>query len=507
MSRRRHPGSGRWENPVSPLQAARFEHRWEQKEVCYRVRQHCPGHRPGEPCHIEPSKLSDYEHGKRTPSMKHLIALCRVYGKTPAELGLLKHRDMPTADTDEETVTNGAENSSETNQDVARYATSETTDFPGGVKRGGSADDDLLLVLLLRVLLGEGGSEQMRRDQFIKGASVVAGAALIDPFVLLSEQAQAEINHTRVGGEQVERLVSAAYRHARGYDQLSEPAVLQDLLSDWTESRRLLRLPSTLRQKVELTNSYARLSSILGLYAFDQGQDARAKALYETAQGAARESGDTDLLGWLYDSYSEVADYGFRGGNVRQAVELTRRGLVEVGNSKTLTTARLHGRAARNYAGLGDRQAVAAHLEAAERILANAAVGCWLNGADLSRRFTYGEDGLARMSSKAYLLLGDYQRAMEACRRADSLHRGLGMSTRDSSIAAGIVLSAAFALLGQGEIEGATRTATGAVSDYQGANPALLLRYARQFQRELTTADSSGTYARQFSDFLRSQMN
>jgi Helix-turn-helix len=78
----------KWEDPISPLQAARFEKRWFQMDACRRLREICPGHGEGRPCRIEPSKLSDYERGKRWPSMKHVLALATLYGKTPAELSI-----------------------------------------------------------------------------------------------------------------------------------------------------------------------------------------------------------------------------------------------------------------------------------------------------------------------------------------------------------------------------------------------------------------------------------
>jgi hypothetical protein len=57
--RRRRP-DGRWSNPATPLQAARFELRKSGKEVITAIRGICRGHTPGRPCRIDVSKLSDY---------------------------------------------------------------------------------------------------------------------------------------------------------------------------------------------------------------------------------------------------------------------------------------------------------------------------------------------------------------------------------------------------------------------------------------------------------------
>jgi hypothetical protein len=56
--RRRRP-NGRWSNPASPLQAARFERRKTGQEVVAAIRNLCPGH-AGRPCRVDLSKLSDY---------------------------------------------------------------------------------------------------------------------------------------------------------------------------------------------------------------------------------------------------------------------------------------------------------------------------------------------------------------------------------------------------------------------------------------------------------------
>jgi tetratricopeptide (TPR) repeat protein len=500
MSRRRRPSSGRWENPVSPLQAARFERRWEQKEVCYRVRRHCPGHRPGEPCHIEPSKLSDYEHGKRTPSMKHLIALCRVYDKTPEELGLLKRRDMPTADTEEETVTNGADNSSETNPVEARYASpDEATDFPGGGDRREAADLDLVL----RALLGEGGSDQMRRDQFIKGVGAVTGAAFIDPLVLLSQETEAEISHTRVSNEQIEHLTAAPYLHVRGAYERDRDRRLRSLTADWLTARRLLELPLTLRQELELTNAFARLTAILACCAVDYAQFDRARALRGTARTAAQECGDTELLGWIYAGEAGQAD---NTGHPHDIVAASQRGLEAVGASQSVVTALLHAWAARGYASMDNRTAAATHIEMAERILGKDIMSCWPSGPGIPRGYTFVEDGFAYAAGVTYLRLGDDAKAITQFERAEALYQQFKLPNTATVWVHNRIRHAA-ALAHIGELEGAVQTATTALTDYQGAAVPLALHDARKFERTLTTADTSGTYARQFSEFLRSQMN
>jgi hypothetical protein len=89
--RRKRP-NGRWTDPATPLQAARFDRRLNGLEVIKAIRSLCPGH-SGEPCKIDVSKLSDYETGNRRPGLTHIEAFCRFYQRSPEDLGLIKWRD------------------------------------------------------------------------------------------------------------------------------------------------------------------------------------------------------------------------------------------------------------------------------------------------------------------------------------------------------------------------------------------------------------------------------
>lgn len=502
---RRHPRTSRWERPVSLLQAARFAHRWDQWEVCRRIRAICPGHKPDIGCRIEPSKLSDYEHGKRFPGMKHVLALCKLYDRSPEQLGLLRRGDMPAIGADGPSEANGTENSSGTNLTAVSYATpSEASDSPEDADTPrGRWDDDLLLALLLRVLLGEGSSDQMRRDQFVKGVGAAAGAAFIDPFVFLSQQAQDELNHTKVSRQQVQRLTGAAYDHARNFPRLDNPEYLRPLLSDWVSTQRLLELPSTLSQRNELTNVYARLSGILGFYTFDSGYEDRARSLYRTAQEAARESGDSDLVGWLLEREAEIPGWDPRGGRPTEAIELAMQGLLALAGSNTLTAGKLHGQAALAAASLSDRRAARTHLEAAERALSASTAGCWPNEAMMPAGFVFTESRHARTQARTSLRIGDYTGAIAHCQRAAALIQQ--QSAPITSAVATNQIWMSTGLLHTGELDGAVEIATNAVSSYSGVGTSLVLRTAGEFERDLVAAAPGSRHAREFSEFLGTQ--
>lgn len=502
MSRNRRSRRTKWEDPVSLLQAARFQRRWLQLEACREIRQVCPGHGRGKPCRIEPSKLSDYERGQRFPSMKHLLALCAVYDKSAAELGLVRRADMPALHLDQ-SVANGAENSSETNQTWTGYAVpNEATQSSEGGTGRGQLDDDVLLAVLLRVLLGVGRGEHVRRDDFIKGIGAAAGAAFMDPFVVLSQDAQAQIHHTKISDDQIKRLSGAAYTYARGAYQKDQAKRMEGLVTDWTTAHRLLGQPQTLRQRLELTNAYARLSGVLSLCAGNEAHYARSQALRETAQEAARETGDLEVLGWMYERSCEAAD---SRGTALDVVEASGRGLAAIGPSQSLTAARLHGWAARGYASLGDEQAAKTHLETATRIFGKGIPGCWPNDAGMPRGYTFAEDGLASATGDAYLRMGSYRVAIEYCERAEALHTANGLSLRNAPVFAHNRLHHASALLHTGEVEGATQSAISTVSGYEGIALPSVMVTARRFQHDLVSVDTGGAYAKQFSEFLRNR--
>jgi hypothetical protein len=92
--RRRKRPNGRWTDPATPLQAARFERRLNGLDVIKAIRVLCPGH-GGEACKIDVAKLSDYETGNRRLGVTHIEAFCRFYQRSPEALGLINWRDEP----------------------------------------------------------------------------------------------------------------------------------------------------------------------------------------------------------------------------------------------------------------------------------------------------------------------------------------------------------------------------------------------------------------------------
>jgi hypothetical protein len=142
--RRRRP-NGRWSNPASPLQAARFELRRSGKEVITAIRKICKGHTPGQPCRIDVSKLSDYETGNRRPGLEHIEAFCRYYQRYPEQLGLIAWRDEPEPSP---SASSSTHNGSGTNGLHLAIPSGEVAGLPEHTVAGDASVDQLLVHLL-----------------------------------------------------------------------------------------------------------------------------------------------------------------------------------------------------------------------------------------------------------------------------------------------------------------------------------------------------------------------
>lgn len=483
MGRRkgRWPKSGKWEQPVSPLQRARYEHRWYQYEACLEIRKACPGH-SGKPCRLEPSKLSDYENLKRTPSLVHIQALCEAYQRSAEALGLITWRKRIGSEE--------AAEESQANRGTPNEAT-QTTDTYAGVDPEPHPEVD----------------DAMRRSTFVKGAASITGAFFTDPIASMTRRVQESLAATRVSNRELESLRLAAQHHAWGYYELAAPGCTEALMTDWTTAAQLMQTPKTQTQARELSETFARLSGILGFLAFDSGQNGRAHVLFQTGEEAAREAGNLDLAAWLCDRHTLVYDYGkgAASNDPRSVVDLANRGLQIAGKGKTPTTARLHARAARGFAALGDRREVEERLGTAEDVLSTAAPGCWPSGADMPRGFTYSPELFDGDRAETFLRLGEYARAKEASEQEMALQLSMKMPGDKVSAVPLNRLNLATCHLYLKEPVEACYVSTVAVEGYTGVAGAVVLRRARRFHRELVDTYPDLKVTKEFTEFLRSR--
>lgn len=489
-------GRGKRHDAVSELQRARHDYNLQQDDACLVIRDSCPGH-SGNPCKLEASKLSEYENGRRTPSLIHVQAMCEAYQRSAEELGLIKWRRRinPAAT---EATRNFPHKDKPANEPFSPYGV-----YPD------SGLESLVLTLrgndLSRSIPAAGeaeGNAAVHRNTFLKGMGAVAGAAATDPFIALTQIDRAALNTTTVNVTALEQLEQAAYVHARSYYELHLPGRAEALVTDWAAAGRLLHQSQTPSQRIRLSESYARLSGILGFYNFDNGNRARAEALFTSGEDAAREAGNNDLLVWLHDRHAEVYNFG---GNPRVRMSVIERGLEEAGRTETLTVARLHGAAATAYASTGDRRWSLAHRDEAARILTKGSSGCWPSDRSMPRGYSFTSDALVSFTASTHYGLGEYAKAVQLYRETIAQKEKLSLSSETVSSMPLNRLHLARALVHTGELEEATQTATAAVQKYDGVANPLVLNRALDFGAELTAADTSGTYARGFSEFLREQ--
>src|SRR5262245_27361031 len=84
---------GRWDDPIGPLQAARFAKHETLERAAEGIGALCPGHVRGgvrRDCEMRGGLLNDYERGARRPSVDHIQALCDYYRASAEDLGLVK---------------------------------------------------------------------------------------------------------------------------------------------------------------------------------------------------------------------------------------------------------------------------------------------------------------------------------------------------------------------------------------------------------------------------------
>jgi transcriptional regulator with XRE-family HTH domain len=508
---RRRQRYGPWDRPASPLQAARFEHRWTAQEVADKVKLHCPGH-GDEECKLEADKLGEYERGVRRPGLDHLIALCKVYQRSAEDLGLVVWRDGSAPADDPETPADGVREPGEApTEDAAVINGTMATivGYPGGDV------PSRLLALSGHDLAGADSftglaapdwgepevTADVRRSTFIKGVGMAASTVITDPIIAIAQHTQAELAHTKVSKGQVDRLVEGAYEHARNYYRLTDAGLMDGLLYDWATAGRLLGLPATHRQRRDLFDTYARLCGILGFLYYERGELSRARVLLDTGQAAATEASNGDLLAWLIDRACLMVEHV--ENDPKGVLALSGQGLGAIGKATTLMSARIHCRMAGAHALLGDRSSAIASLRQAQASLESASGSCWPFEAETPRGFVYAPDLLAVDVGVTHLRLGDLATAAKASEEAAVLLReALGpRGAEEASVVPLNQLNLAMVLVRSGEVEGACTVATDAIVRYEGVAKAAVIRRARQFER-MVLSQPSTPRSRELSELL-----
>src|SRR5262245_8381016 len=159
------------------------------------------------------------------------------------------------------------------------------------------------------------------------------------------------------------------------------------------------------RQVIRACHVYAELSGILGLLSVAFANYRTARELFHGGREAAREAGDSDLLGWMYAAESYIP---LDTGDPAEVLELTDAGLAVIGKGRTRSTAWLHGLAARANAELAgsDRSRLALvgrALDAAHSAMDQASGGAWDGGQGVAIQFKYNADQLVSYTGRAYV--------------------------------------------------------------------------------------------------------
>jgi hypothetical protein len=459
--------------PRTPLQAARYRLSRDNtlEVVAAEVRRACAGHVKNgvrEPCGFSAQQLSKHENGLKA-SREHIEALCRVYQRSAEELGLIvwERKAEPPGPTATESA----------------GGTAITADGPGpGLPRRRGSEDDGLTAAATRVLSARDPEEadQMERRTFGKGIGVALGASAADPVITLARRARALLGASEVSASRLASMERAVQRYVRTWPGARADASIEDyalaLVDDWASVGSLFEAQMTASNARRLNRVYGQLSGVLGLLAFELCQYRRASELYQTAQDAARQAADADLLGWLFAAESLVP---FFSGDPSGTVDLAEQGLRAVGRGQTMTAAWLHAQAARAHGELAATdpahvRLVTMHVEEARAILDRATAGAWDGNGGIPQPFAFDTDRLIYLAGSAHIAAGDVKRGGRLCEEASTL---LAKATvKDYSAVAMNAVNLAAVELAGGEPAGAATTAGGALEAYTGHNRNVLRR-------------------------------
>jgi hypothetical protein len=488
---------GHWDDPISPLQAARFAKHETLEQAAAGIAAICSGHVHGgtrRACEMRGGLLSDYERGARRPSLDHVQVLCDYYKTTAEDLGLI---NVTWQTEDAGTAT------------VGTIVTHREYRIGDGTSRsatlGGDGGDAALFAELFATLLleqehgGERNSEVERRLFLERVMATVASASAVDPFVRVARRVRESLLITRVSDGEIATLAQAAFRYARTYPGEDTGIYIRDLSMDWATAGRMLDLSQTPSQRVRLSATYARLSGVLGQLAHGNGNDQRACELLVSGQHAAREAGDKDLLAWLYGSQSLVASYR---GDPHKVLDLADHGLAAT-DRKTTTVAWLHAVKARAFGDLHQHDEAIAQLNMAEQRLSEASTGCWLTTSDdIPRWLCFQADRLAFYAGETLVRVGEHAAAARMCAHATALQDRLHVK-QNVELPLNR-LNHALATLRQGDADEAFEIAFDAMRAHQGVASGLVLARARTFGTALTRHGAS-RQASAFAEQLRTR--
>ncbi|MDF3144175.1 hypothetical protein PBV88_23540, partial [Streptomyces sp. T21Q-yed] len=176
------------------------------------------------------------------------------------------------------------------------------------------------------------GDDPMNRRQLLRGALAagLTGTALTTltdtrqslDLALAADTEPADLSD----------LEAAAETYGYGYHGQAPTRVLADLVADFDELRPLLSTPQPVATRIRVCRTAGQMAGMTAIVLHDLGARRDARAWFATAATAARESGDKQLLAWIWAREAMVP---INYGAPQAAAQLAERARQAAGDRPT----------------------------------------------------------------------------------------------------------------------------------------------------------------------------
>lgn len=288
--------------------------------------------------------------------------------------------------------------------------------------------------------MGEEESDVDRR-RFLGAAAAAATGAVALPGIAEARQGiDAALSGSDAGD--LAYLDGAFERHRGGYRGRPPTVVLAAMRADLDLLRDVLGRPHTAAVRADLARTTAGITGLVAIIQHDRSDQRDAHGWFVTAERAARESGDRQMLAWALARHAMVP---LNYGAPKAAAELSARARGEAGTAPSAAAALAAAVTARALASVGDRrgalEAVADARLIAEHLDTGQAADSWF-GYPLQKHHVH--------LSQAFTLLGHTREAYAEQEAALALTRSPSVMTR-----ALLEMDAAMCLNADGDPSGA----------------------------------------------------
>ena len=267
---------------------------------------------------------------------------------------------------------------------------------------------------------GEEGTEVDRR-RFLGAAAVAATGAVALPGIAEARQGiDAALSGSDAGD--LAYLDGAFERHRGGYRGRPPTVVLAQMRGDLDLLRDVLGRPHAAGVRADLARTTAGITGLVAIIQHDRSDQRDSHGWFTTAQQAARESGDRQMLAWALARHAMVP---LNYGAPKAAADLATRARAEAGQTPSAAAALAAAVTARALASTGDQQgalrAVADARAIAEHLDGTQAADTW---------FGYPQQKHHVHLSQAFTLLGRTREAYAEQEAALALTRSPSVLTR-----------------------------------------------------------------------------